>query len=58
MTERKKLKKELARLKRYRSNLPRLISCSLVYGDKTYTNEDLIMIDRFIEGLKRKINTL
>jgi len=41
MTELKRLRKELARVKAYLNALPRLIDCSKVYGDSHYAESDL-----------------
>lgn len=58
MTERKKLKKKLAKLKHHRSHLPRLIDCSEVYGDGYYTKEDLKDIDSQIREVEKKIQEI
>ena len=55
MTERKKLKKELSRLKSYRRNLPRLVDCSSVYGDEYYNEDDYKLIDEEIAKVERRI---
>lgn len=55
MTERKMLKKKLSKLKHFKSNLPRLIDCSDVYGDGFYSKVDLIDVDKQIEGVERQI---
>ncbi len=55
MTERKQLKKKLAKLKHYKANLPRLIDCSNVYGDDYYTENDLSDVDKQIEEVERQI---
>ena len=55
MTELKQLKKKLAKLKHYKSNLPRLIDCSSVYGDEYYTKEDLLDAEKQIEELEKQI---
>lgn len=55
MTERKQLKKKLAKLKHYKANLPRLIDCSSVYGDGYYTAQDLSEIDKQIEEVEKWI---
>jgi hypothetical protein len=55
MTERKQLKKKLAKLKHYKANLPRLIDCSNVYGDDYYTKDDLSDVDKQIEEVERQI---
>jgi len=56
MTELKKLKKELSKLKNYRAHLPRLIDCSEVNGDLCFTIEDLIEVEKQIEKLQKQIN--
>ena len=55
MTERKQLKKKLAKLKHYKANLPRLIDCSNVYGDDYYSREDLSDVDKQIKELEKQI---
>lgn len=55
MTERKKLKKQLSDLKRYKSALPRLIDCSDVYGYGFYNNDDLINVDEKIALVEMQI---
>ena len=55
MTERKQLKKKLAKLKHYKSNLPRLIDCSNVYGDDYYSKDDLSDVDKQIEEVEKQI---
>ncbi len=56
MTELKKMKKELYKLKKYRAHLPRLIDCSEVNGDEFFTREDLIEVEKQIEKLQKQIN--
>lgn len=58
MTERKQLKKKLAKLKHYKSNLPRLIDCSNVYGDGYYTVSDLSDVDKQIHEVEKQINEI
>lgn len=55
MTERKQLKKKLAKLKHYKANLPRLIDCSNVYGDDYYSKDDLSDVDKQIEEVEKQI---
>jgi hypothetical protein len=55
MTERKQLKKKLAKLKHYKANLPRLIDCSNVYGDDFYSKDDLSDVDKQIEEVEKQI---
>lgn len=55
MTERRKLKKELSKLKSYRKCLPRLIDCSNVYGDDYFNNEQYVMVDKDIKKIEDKI---
>lgn len=57
MTERKqlKLKKKLAKLKRYKADLPRLIDCSNVCGDGYYSQDDLSDVDKQIEEVEKQI---
>lgn len=55
MTERKQLKKKLAKLKHYKANLPRLIDCSNVYGDDYYSKDDLSDVDKQIEKVEKQI---
>lgn len=58
MSERRELKKKLAKWKHYRSNLPRLIDCSQMYGDNTYTQADIKDADKVISGLEKQIADL
>jgi hypothetical protein len=57
MTERKQLKKRLAKLKRYKANLPRLIDCSNVYGDGYYTERDLEEVEKQIAEQSKLIKS-
>ena len=52
MTERKILKKKLAKLKQFKSALPRLIDCSNVNGDNFYNSKDLEDLIKQIEELE------
>jgi hypothetical protein len=54
--QRKLLKKELHRLKSFRSQLPVLIDCSDIYGDLSWTKEDVIETDTQIEEIEDKIH--
>ena len=58
MSPRKVIKKQLARLKHYRSALPRLIDCSEVYGDGYYTQKDLDAVNEEIQKLEKEIENL
>jgi len=58
MTVRKQLKKKLSLLKASRKYLPRLIDCSLVYGDNTYTVDDLILVDNNIALVEKQIQEI
>ena len=58
MTERRKLKKELSLLKYRRSQLPRLIDCSAVYGDSFYTDSYAVTLDSQIALLEQRIALL
>ena len=58
MTIRKQLKKKLSLLKASRRNLPMLIDCSMVYGDNSYTVDDLILTDNKIALLESQISEL
>lgn len=58
MTELRKLKKKLSKLKHYRSKLPSWIDCSEVYGDNYFTKEDIIDADNQIEEVEKQINIL
>jgi hypothetical protein len=58
MTERRQLKNKLSKLKHYKSNLPRLINCSNVYGDDYYSKDDLSDVDKQIEEVERQITEL
>lgn len=58
MTIRRQLKKKLSLLKASRRDLPRLIDCSMVYGDNTYTVDDLILTDNKIALLESQISEL
>lgn len=55
MTERKRLKKELAKLKLVRNGLPMLMDCSIVYGDGFYSADFLSKINAQIEEIETKI---
>lgn len=55
MTERRKLKKELSKLKSFKNSLPRLMDCSEVYGDN-YFNEDILKrVEDEIKIIEEKI---
>lgn len=58
MTERRKLKKELAQLKRSRRMLPHLIDCCEVYGDNSFDKDDYSRIDKQITDLELRIEQL
>ena len=58
MTERKQLKKKLAKLKHYKANLLRLIDCSNVYGDDYYSKDDLSDVDKQIEEVEKQISEI
>lgn len=58
MTELKELKKELVKMKRFKSALPRLIDCSEVYGDGYYSQQDLSDIEEEIKEVEAKIESL
>jgi len=58
MTVRKQLKKKLSLLKASRKYLPKLIDCSHVYGDNSYTFDDLILIDNNIALLEKQIQEI
>jgi hypothetical protein len=51
----RELKKELHGLKRYKKNLPRLIDCSRVYGDDSFTEANYAYIDKEIEELENRL---
>lgn len=55
MTLRKELKKRLSLLKRTRQVLPRMIDCSEVYGDNSFTQEDYPLIDKEISEIEAAI---
>ncbi len=55
---RKELKKELDKLKTFRSHLPRLIDCSEVHGDNFYSKSDILTIDLEIETLEFKLKDI
>jgi len=55
MTERKQLKKKLAKLKQYKAALPRLIDSSNVYGDGYYTKDDLSDVNNQINEAEKQI---
>jgi chaperonin cofactor prefoldin len=55
MTERKQLKKKLAKLKQYKAELPRLIDNSNVYGDGYYTKDDLSDVNNQINEVEKQI---
>jgi hypothetical protein len=58
MTIRRQLKKKLSLLKASRRNLPMLIDCSMVYGDNSYTVDDLILVDNNIALLEKQIREI
>ncbi len=58
MAERKTLKRQLSKLKHYQRSLPRLIDCSDVYGDNSFTKEDLKEVAQQIEKKERLINEI
>ena len=58
MTELRKLKKKLSKLKHHKSKLPSLIDCSEVYGDYYFTKEDLIDVDEQIREVEKQINII
>lgn len=58
MTERKRLKKELAWLVQVRTQLPMLIDCSEIYGDRFYQQSDIDAIDVKIALIKSEIANL
>jgi hypothetical protein len=58
MSERKKLKKYLQRLKYERGLMPRLIDCSGVYGDGYYKKECLDKINKEILEVEQKLKEL
>lgn len=59
MTERRRirreLKKQLRQAKSFRSNLPRYIDCSEVYGDNSFTKDDYAKVDAEIARIKSKL---
>jgi len=58
MTERKKLKKELSRLKAKKKILPMLIDCSQVYGDNYFNKNYELILDSEIASLIEKIKKI
>lgn len=58
MTERRKLKSELSKLKHLKSSLPRLIDCSNVYGDGYFTSADIDDCERKILEIEAKIKQI
>lgn len=58
MTERKKLKKQLSKLKAFKSHLPILIDCSNVYGDNYYTKDDFEDVNNQIKDIEDKISAI
>jgi len=58
MSERKKLKKYLARLKYERGLMPRLIDCSEVYGDGFYKKECLDRINKEIKEVEEQLKLI
>lgn len=55
MTERKKLKKELSKLMHYKRSLPRLIDCSMVYGDNFFNEQDMVDTEKRIAEIEKQI---
>lgn len=58
MTELRKLKKELSRLKSVRKILPILLECSELYGDCFYNESDIKRIDKEIEEVTLKLSEI
>jgi hypothetical protein len=58
MTERRKLKQKLSKLKYALRSLPRLIDCSMVYGDYHYTEQDTENIKKEIELVEQQIKDI
>ena len=58
MTERKLLKKKLAKLKQFKNSLPILIDCSEVYGDDYYNKLALERTNKEISEIEEKLKTL
>lgn len=58
LSPRRILKKKLAEAKQYKNALPRLIDCSNVYGDGTFTDADYAEADKEIERLEKEIAAL
>lgn len=55
MTKRRKLKKELSKLKSYRKTFPRLMDCSEVFADNYFNEAILKRIDNDIINIEKKI---
>lgn len=55
MTERRRLKNELAKLKARRTQLSTLVDCSWINGDNYYTVDDLIIVDSKISLRETRI---
>lgn len=57
-SQRRILKKELARAVAYKNALPRLIDCSGVYGDDFFTEADYAKAEERIAEIKQQIADL
>ncbi len=55
MSERKKLKQELSKLKYQKKQLYILIDCSEVYGDLYYNEKHMIALDKEISSIESKL---
>lgn len=58
MTERKKLKRKLSKLKYYRKMLPHYIDLGNVYGDGSFDQSDIEKADKEIKELEQLIAKL
>lgn len=58
MTERRRLKRELSKLKSFKKALPRYIDCSQVYGDNYFTPEIIEGVDKEISIIEAKIKAI
>lgn len=58
MTERKRLKLEISKLKSIKKSLPRLIDCSEAYGDNYFNDDTLKKVDEEIDKIEEKIRQI
>lgn len=52
---RRAIKQKISRLKSCKKSLPRLVDCSQVYGDNSFTNDDYARIDKEIGEAEQEL---